>query len=83
MSENPFENFTSILNNFDQFCNEFETRAAEQYMRGDSDNGSVVRKAAEKLGGETPSAVTEIREPGDEGVELGETDNSVSSPEGE
>ena len=83
MSENPFENFASILDNFDKFCDEFETRAAEQYMRGDSDNGSIVRKTAEKLGGETPSAVTEIRELGDEGVELGETDNSVSSPEGE
>ena len=77
MSENPFENFASILDNFDKFCDEFETRAAEQYMRGDSDNGSIVRKTAEKLGGETPSAVAEIGESGAEGGELGETDDRV------
>ncbi len=83
MSENPFENFDSILNNFDLFCNEFETRSAEQYMRGDSTNGNVVRKATEKLGGETPSVVREIRELGSEGNEIRESDNSIQAPEGE
>ena len=83
MSENLFENFTGILENFDAFCDEFESRAAEAFMRGDQNNGKVVRAATEKLGGETPSAVTEIRELGVEGDELRETDISVQTPPGE
>ena len=83
MSENRFENFTGILENFDAFCDAFESRAAEAFMRGDQNNGKVVRAATEKLGGETPSAVTEIRELGVEGEELRETDISVQTPEGE
>jgi len=78
MTEKPdFENFDSILENFDKFCDEFETRAAEAFMRGDQNNGKVVRAATEKLGGETPSAVAEIGESGAEGGEPGETDDSV------
>jgi formylmethanofuran:tetrahydromethanopterin formyltransferase len=75
--ENNFENFNSILDNFDDFCDAFESRAAEAFMRGDSNNGKVVRTAAEKLGGETPSVVTEIRESGTESISVGETDFSV------
>jgi len=77
MEKPEFENFDSILNNFDAFCDAFETRAAEAFMRGDNSNGNVVRKATEKLGGETPSAVAEIREPGTEGDSVGETDDCV------
>ena len=81
MSENPFNNFAGILENFDAFCDEFESRAAEAFMRGDSNNGNVVRAATDKLGGETPSAVAEIGELGDEGSSVGETDVSVSQTE--
>jgi len=77
MSENRFENFEAILNDFDGFCNEFETRAAEAFMRGDSNNGNIVRAATDKLGGETPSAVAEVRESGVEGISVGETDDCV------
>ena len=77
MSENLFENFTGILENFDKFCDEFESRAAEAFNRGDTNNGEVVRAATEKLGGEAPSAVAEIRECGDEGECFGETDDCV------
>ena len=77
MSENRFENFEAILSDFDGFCNEFETRAAEAFMRGDSNNGNVVRAATEKLGGETPSVVAEVRESGVEGISVGETDDCV------
>ena len=77
MSENLFENFTGILENFDKFCDEFESRAAEAFMRGDTNNGNVVRAATEKLGGETPSVVAEIGESGVEGVSVGETDDCV------
>jgi len=77
MEKPAFENFTSILDNFDAFCDEFESRAAEAFMRGDSNNGNVVRAATEKLGGETPSVVTEVGESGTEGLTVGETDISV------
>ena len=81
--QKPFDNFEAILNDFDGFCDEFETRAAEAFMRGDSNNGNIVRAATDKLGGETPSVVTEIRESGTEGESLGKTDISVQTPEGE
>jgi len=74
--ENDFKDFTTILDNFDAFCDQFESRAAEAFMRGDN-NGNVVRKATEKLGGETPSAVTEIGELGAESDTDGETDDCV------
>ena len=78
--ENPFENYTSILENFDKFCDEFESRAAEAFMRGDTNNGEVVRAATAKLGGETPSVVTEVGESRTEGEFLRETDDSVQTP---
>ena len=81
--KNLFENFDSIVENFDLFCNEFETRAAEAFLRGDQNNGKIVRGATEKLGGETPSAVAEIRDTGNEGELFGETDISVQTPNGE
>ena len=77
MEKPEFENFTSILDNFDAFCDEFESRAAEAFLRGDNKNGNVVRTATEKLGGQTPSVVTEIGESGAEGISTGETDDSV------
>ena len=77
MSENLFKDFTGILENFDAFCDEFESRASEAFMRGDNNNGNIVRAATEKLGGETPSAVTEIGESGVEGISVGETDDCV------
>ena len=83
MMENRFENFDQILSHFDEFCDAFESKAAEAFNRGDSNNGNVVRAATDKLGGETPSAVAEIGEPGDEGSSVGETDVSVSQTEGE
>jgi len=77
MSENLFKDFTGILENFDAFCDEFESRASEAFMRGDNNNGNIVRAATEKLGGETPSAVTEIGESGIESDSVGETDDCV------
>ena len=81
--ENPFENFEAILNNFDNFCNAFEEKAAEAFNRGDQNNGQVIRAATAKLGGKTPSVVTEIGESGESGEPFGETDISVQTPEGE
>jgi hypothetical protein len=79
--ENRFENFETILSHFDEFCDTFESKAAEAFNRGDTNNGEVIRAATAKLGGETPSVVTEIRESGESSESLGETDISVQTPE--
>ena len=83
MMENRFENFDQILSHFDEFCDAFESKAAEAFNRGDTNNGEVIRAATAKLGGETPSVVTEIGELGESGEPFGETDISVQTPEGE
>ena len=68
--ENNFENFNSILENFDAFCDEFEGRAAEAFMRGDQNDGRVTKAAAESGEG-TPSVVREIAEPGPTDIAVG------------
>ena len=83
MMENRFENFEQILSHFDEFCDAFESKAAEAFNKGDSNNGEVVRAATAKLGGETPRAIAEVRESGVESLPIGETDDCVQTPEGE
>ena len=68
--ENNFENFNSILDNFDDFCDAFESRAAEAFMRGDQNDGRVTKAAAESGEG-TPSVVREIAEPGPTDIAVG------------
>jgi len=63
MEKPDFDNFDNILKNFDDFCDEFESRAAEAFLRGDQNDGRVTRAAAE-IGERPPSAVREIAEPG-------------------
>jgi hypothetical protein len=68
--ENNFKDFSTILDNFDEFCDEFESRAAEAFMRGDQNDGRVTRAAAESGEG-TPSVVREIAEPGPTDIAVG------------
>jgi hypothetical protein len=68
--ENNFKDFSTILDNFDEFCDEFESRAAEAFMRGDQNDGRVTRAAAESGEG-TPSVVREIAEPGPADIAVG------------
>ena len=74
--ENNFENFNSILDNFDAFCDAFENRAAEAFMRGDQNDGRVTKAAAESGEG-APSAVREIAEPGPTDITVGTSDVDV------
>ena len=67
-----FKNYDQILDNFDAFCDEFESRATESYQRGDQNDGRVQQAAAESGEG-TPEAVREIDEPG-------ATSSSVGTP---
>lgn len=67
-----FENYDSILNNFDAFCDAFEEKAVEAFQRGDTDNGRVIRAATEALGG--------VR---GESESNRESDNIIQAPESE
>ena len=39
MTEKPELNYEHILNHFDEFCDEFESRAANAVLRGDQNDG--------------------------------------------
>jgi len=58
-----FKNIDDVINNFDSFCDSFESRAAEAFLRGDQNNGRVTSES-EKIGASTPDAVREIAKPG-------------------
>ena len=81
MEKPAFENFDSILNNFDAFCDEFESRASEAFLRGDQNDGRVTKAAAES-GESTPSAVREIAEPGPTDIAVGAPHLDVPPPLG-
>jgi|TARA_B100001996_G_C18577787_1_gene561004 hypothetical protein len=63
MTEKPDLNYNDILNDFDSFCDAFESRAANAFLRGDQNNGRVTNKS-EEIGTRPPDAVREIAEPG-------------------
>ena len=79
--ENNFKDFETILNNFDEFCDAFEGRAAEAFMRGDQNDGRVTTAAAE-VGERTPKAVGEVAEPGPTDIAARATNINVSPPIG-
>jgi hypothetical protein len=58
-----FKDYDEILANFDAFCDEFESRASNAFMRGDQNDGRVNEATAE-IGDSTPEVVREVREPG-------------------
>lgn len=82
MEKPAFENFTGILENFDAFCDEFESRAAEAFLRGDQNDGRVTKAAAESGTG-APSAVREIAEPGPTDITIGAPHVDVPTTFGE
>ena len=65
--------YEDMLMHFDDFCDQFEKRASEAYNGGDPNNGRVI-KEIERIGGDTPMAVREIKHPLEH---LGETGESV------
>lgn len=58
-----FTDYDKILENFDAFCDEFESRASNAFMRGDQNDGRVTGEV-ERTGENCPVAVREIAEPG-------------------
>jgi hypothetical protein len=79
--KDEFKNFDSILNNFDDFCDSFESRASEAFMRGDQNDGRVTTAAAE-IGTGTPEVVREVDEPGPTDLATGAPYIDVSSSSG-
>ena len=57
-----FSDYDKILANFDDFCDEFENRATNAYMKGDQNDGRVVSEI-ERVGENTPMAVREVEHP--------------------
>ena len=57
-----FSDYDKILANFDEFCDDFENRATNAYMKGDQNDGRVVSEI-ERVGENTPMAVREVEHP--------------------
>ena len=68
-----FSDYDKILANFDEFCDEFENRATNAYMKGDQNDGRVVSEI-ERVGANTPMAVREVEHPT---TDFGEASKSV------
>ena len=60
-----YSDYDKILNNFDAFCDEFESRAAYSFNTGDNNEGRV-NGEVERIGENTPMAVREIERIGPE-----------------
>ena len=54
--------YEDMLNDFDNFCDQFEDRASKAYHTGDQNNGRVVSEI-ERVGENPPMAVREIEHP--------------------
>ena len=76
-----FKDYDAILANFDAFCDEFESRASNAYMRGDQNDGRVTKAAAESGEG-APKAVREVAEPGPTDIAVGAPHLDVPPPIG-
>ena len=54
--------YEDMLNDFDNFCDQFEDRASKAYLKGDQNDGRVVSEI-ERIGENTPMAVREVEHP--------------------
>ena len=75
-----YSDYDKILANFDEFCDDFENRASNAFMRGDQNDGRVTGEV-ERAGENTPLAVREIDEPGPTDLPTGATHLNVPSSE--
>ena len=64
----PNNNYEEILNNFDAFCDQFETAAARRFAGLDDDSRQPINNAEVKRA--TPRAAREVDDGGDEGVAI-------------
>ena len=66
-----YSDYDRILNNFDAFCDEFESRASNSFNTGDNNEGRV-NGEVERIGENTPMAVREVEFPREDFGETGE-----------
>ena len=69
--------YEDMLNDFDNFCDQFEDRASKAYHTGDQNNGRVINEI-ERIGENTPMAVREIEQLGVTDGEIGQSIIDVS-----
>ena len=73
-----YTDYDEILANFDSFCDDFESRASNAYLKGDQNDGRVT-KEIERAGNEAPMAVREVDEPGPTNLAAGATNVDVQA----
>ena len=73
-----YTDYDEILANFDSFCDDFESRASNAYLKGDQNDGRVT-KEIERAGNNAPMALREIDEPGSTDLADGATHVDVPS----
>ena len=76
MERNTYER---ILDNFEQFCDEFEVAAAERFSGRDNDSRQPIDNA--EVQRVTPTVVREVNTVGEEDIITGTTAIDVSSTE--
>ena len=76
-----FSDYDKILANFDEFCDEFESRATNAYMKGDQNDGRVISEI-ERVGENTPMAVREVEHPRSDPPKAGESIVDVQASDG-
>ena len=73
------ETYKEILDNFEQFCDEFEGAAAKRYSGVDNDSREPINnESVERI---TPAVVREVDEVGEEDIIARETSIDVPSTE--
>ena len=58
-----YSDYDKILANFNEFCDNFESRASNAFMRGDQNDRRVTGEV-ERTGENTSLSVREVNEPG-------------------
>ena len=76
---NERNHYEKILDNFDQFCDEFEFAAAKRFSGQDDDSRQPIDNA--EIQRQTPRTIREIRHDGEENELLTEDAIDVSSTE--
>tara|TARA_B100000700_G_scaffold326600_1_gene438610 strand:+ start:931 stop:1179 length:249 start_codon:yes stop_codon:yes gene_type:complete len=68
MPEKPEYDYQHILDNFEQFCDGFESAAAEGYLRG-NEKSPILSQYTTRHRTDTPRIVSEVSEYRGEGIE--------------
>ena len=76
---NERNHYEKILDNFDQFCDEFEFAAAKRFSGQDDDSKQPIDNA--EIQRQTPRTIREIRHDGEENKLLTEDTIDVSATE--